>query len=109
MSLSIGGDSWAGFTFGSFGRARDWRLHTPAGETLTADELVTLRARSIDLAYLQARNLELESKLAGAALALTPDEAQLVRVALQVLTRELPIRLGRRDATVRPEMLLRLA
>ncbi|MDP2787306.1 MAG: hypothetical protein Q8O79_04445 [Pseudomonadota bacterium] len=71
--------------------------------------LANLRARLADLSYLQTRNREIESKLSGVAFALTPDESHLVRVALQLLVRELPVRLGRRDAGVRPERLLRLA
>lgn len=107
IDLSIGGDSWAGFTFGSWGKARDWRLTTPNGQNLTAGELANLHAIALDLGYLQARNKELEGKMAGVTMALTQDESHLVRVALELLVRELPVRLGRRDASVRSNGLLR--
>jgi len=107
ISLAIGGESWEGFTFGSYGRARDWRITTPNGETIQADELSSLRARDHDLSYLQYRAADLAAKLAGASMAFSPDEAQLLRVALQLMLRELPVQLGRRDAGVRPGRLLR--
>ncbi len=107
IDLSIGGDSWAGFTFGSYGKAREWRISTPNGQALTAGDLLHVHANALDLGYLQVRNRELEAKQAGVTFALTPDESHLVRVALQVLARELPVQLGRRDARVKPEMLLR--
>jgi hypothetical protein len=109
IDLSAGGDSWAGFTFGSYGRAREWRIMTPAGETITAPELSNLRARDHDLTFLQSRSAELAAKLAGASMAFSPDEAQLLRVALQLMLRELPVQLCRRDARVTPAALVRLA
>lgn len=109
IDLSIGGESWAGFTFGSWGKAKEWRICTPNGLHLVPCDLLQVQANALDLDYLRVRNRLLEAKQAGVALSLTPDESQLVRVALELLTRELPVRLGRRDARVRPEMLLRLA
>lgn len=109
IDLSIGGESWHGFCFGSWGRAREWALMTPTGERLNADDLSDVRSRALDLDYLQVRNKLLEAKQAGVSFSLAPDEAQLVRVALQLLTRELPVQLGQRDAGVRPGKLLKLA
>lgn len=102
-----------GISTGSIARPKGQaRIETPNGQRLIAKDLlhVHANANALDLGYLQARNRLLEAKQAGGvALSLTPDESELVRVALQVLTRELPVRFGRRVANVRPEMLLRLA
>lgn len=109
IDLSIGGPSWAGWRFGSWGKARDWRILGPDGSSFQAPELAALPGRLADLAYLDALAHDQAAKLAGAALALSADEAQLVRVALGVLLRELPVQLGRRDCRVRPAMLVRAA
>jgi len=106
--MAVGGESWTGFTFGSYGRAKDWRITTPNGETIQADELTTLRARDHDLTFLQYRAADLAAKLAGASMAFSPDEAQLLRVALQLMLRELPVQIGRREARVTTGQLLRV-
>lgn len=106
IDLSIGGNSWAGWRFGSWGMARDWRILTPSGLSITAPEIESIPTRSADLAFLQSLSRDQAEKLSGSTLALTPDETALVRVAMQVLMRELPVQLGRRDAAVRPSGLL---
>lgn len=109
IDLAIGGDSWAGWRFGSWGKARDWRILAPDGTTLQAAELAALPQQVADLAYLQALAREQAAKLAGATLALSQDEAALLRVALAVLLRELPVQLGRREFRASPAMLVRAA
>jgi len=96
-------------TFGSWGKAKEWRIYTPNGQHLVASDLLNTHANELDLGYLQVRNRILEEKQAGVALSLTPNESHLVRVALALLVREMPVQLGRRDANVLPEMLLWLA
>lgn len=109
ISMAIGGESWAGFEFCSYGRARDWRILTPAGESLTAPEIASYRAITHDTAYLKQRVAELAAKIEGAAFHVTKEEAALIRVAMQVLLREMPVQLGTRDARVSPAGVLRLA
>lgn len=109
LDLSIGGDSWAGWRFGSYGKARDWRILAPDGSTFQASELAALPHQVADLAYLQSLSREQAAKLAGATLALSQEEAALLRVALRVLLRELPDQVGRREGLARPAMLLRAA
>lgn len=106
-ALSRGGESWAGFMFQSWGKARDWRLILPTGEALTADEIADVRRLQADLCYLHGEVSRLTAKASGVALAFTGDEAQLLRVALGVLLRELPVQLRRRDCRVTPGGLLR--
>jgi len=78
------------------GRCREWRITTPNGETITAPELTDLRTRDHDLTYLQSRSSELAAKLAGSTMAFSPDEAHLLRAALQLMIRVLPVQIGRR-------------
>lgn len=104
IDLSPGGESWAGWYLGHYGRAREWRLHTPAGDAFTAGELADMRARALDLAYLQGEHRVLTAKLAGAAFHLEPDEVHVVRLALQAILRELPVQLGRREVLRAPKL-----
>ncbi len=48
FDLSVGGPSWAGWFFGKWGRAREWRLHTPAGGNYTAGEVDGISANALD-------------------------------------------------------------
>lgn len=109
IELSIGGPSWAGWRFGSWGKARDWRILAPDGANFQAAELAALPGLRADVGYLQTLSRHQAAKLAGSALALTPEEAALLRVALAVLLRELPVQIGRQDAGVKPAMLVRAA
>lgn len=106
---AIGGPDWDGFSLVSFGRARSKRLETPDGYDLQAGELLGVRDDRHDLGFLRDRVAQLEAKLGGASLTLTPDESRLVRVALSLLVREMPGVLGARDCAVDPAMLVRLA
>lgn len=75
IDLSIGGELWAGFTFWSWGKANDWRIFTPNGQSLFPADLMNVHANALDLGYLQVRNRELEAKQAGAAFSLSRDES----------------------------------
>lgn len=109
IDMAMGGESWHGFKFQSYGKARDWRILTPTGDNIQAGDLATLRADLADLAYLKALARDQAAKLAGSSMSLTKDESHLVRVALQLLLREFPVQLGRRDYEARPARLLRAA
>lgn len=102
----IAGPDWRGFEFVPFGRSRSRRLLVPCGDLLQAGELTHVRDERSDLCYLQARVAELESKLGGATATFTRDESRLVRVALQLILREIPVALGSRDSRVSPDMLV---
>ena len=62
LNLSRGGESWSGWTFGPWGRAKEWRLHAPDGASYDACEIAELRARVLDLDYLQVRVRQLEQR-----------------------------------------------
>lgn len=55
IDMACGGESWAGWRFGKYGRAREWRLHAPNGCHYVASEVLALRAMTLDLDYLQQR------------------------------------------------------
>lgn len=61
INLDCGGESWTGWRFGKYGRAREWRLHAPNGCHYVASEVLALRAMAIDLDYLQQRVKLLEA------------------------------------------------
>lgn len=108
ISISgIAGPEWEGYELRSFGMARSLRLFTPSGVGLQAAELNGIREAREDLGYLQVKIRELEGKLEGSTASFSRDESHLLRVALEVLLRELPVQLGRRDNKVRSSMLLR--
>ena len=52
VDMTMGGVSWAGYRFASWGNARDWRILTPAGAAITAAEVEAIPGNSADLAYL---------------------------------------------------------
>lgn len=106
IDLSMGGPSWAGWRFGSWGKAKEWRILAPDGSTFQASQLAALPGQVADLGYLQTLAREQAAKLAGSSLAFTRDESALVRVALQLLLRELPVQIGRRDPGAVPGRLL---
>lgn len=103
FDFSRGGQSWSGWTFGPYGKAREWRLFAPTGEMFTASEILGMRANALDVDYLQckARRLEsekteLERKLAQR---FTPEEFETLREAMAIIAsrvdREpLPIKTG---------------
>jgi hypothetical protein len=104
IDLSPGGESWAGWYLGNYGRAKEWRLHAPTGEAYTAQELAGVRLQALDLSYLQGETRVQAAKLAGAAFHLAPDEVHLVRLAMQAILRELPVQLERREVLRAPKL-----
>lgn len=87
LSLSLGGETWNGWTFGPWGRARDWRLHAPNGEHYTADELLLTRRRDHDLNYLQQRINIIED---AAAIYIPRADAAILREAASILAALIP-------------------
>ncbi len=87
LPLDCGGDSWQGWTFCRYGRAREWRLISPAGTTYTAGELDALPGLLADVDYLRGRVRELEAERDGHAQHFTPAELQTLRSAAAILTR----------------------
>lgn len=86
LDLSIGGQSWDGWHFGPWGRAREWRLHAPDGAHYTAGEVGTVRAQALDIDYLQRRVRELADIAAPDALHFGPLDARaLIAVAELIL------------------------
>lgn len=53
FDLSVGGKSWEGWLFGPYGRAKEWRLLAPSGDSIQAGEISMLRALLIDNDYLK--------------------------------------------------------
>lgn len=95
IDLMIGGLSWCGWTFGRWGRARDWRLIAPDGASYTAGEIGELRKIGADLDYLRSRVRELEQLASADAWYLAPADAQMVRAAAALLVRALGTPRGR--------------
>lgn len=62
LDLSRGGESWSGWRFGPWGKAKDWRLHAPDGASYDACEITELRAMALNLDYLQVRVRQLEER-----------------------------------------------
>lgn len=87
LDLSIGGPSWAGWTFARWGRAKEWRLHAPDGSNYTAWELLDVRAAALDLDYLRARVGELEDYAAADALHFGPMDAAALKSAAEIVLR----------------------
>ena len=107
LDLSAGGESWAGWHFGSWGNARDWRLLTPNGEALQACEVQELRALQADVGYLKDQVKLMIDRQGGALATWSPQETQILRVAMQLLNRELPVHLVR-EGRITPSALIQL-
>jgi hypothetical protein len=90
IHLDTGGPAWAGWTFGRYGRARDWRLFAPDGTHYQAAELAELRALVLDVDYLRMRVRELEARLDPGACVFSAEELRAVRQAVAALQRVLP-------------------
>ncbi len=66
IRLSIGDESWEGWTFGPYGRSREWRLHGPDGSHYTRNELADLRAQYLSISWLQVQLRQVKKDLAEA-------------------------------------------
>lgn len=86
IDLAIGG--WTGWTFGPWGRAREWRLHAPTGESYSAAEVADVRRLQLDIDYLRLRVRELELSQAAT---FTADDLATLRTAAAILQRALPV------------------
>lgn len=87
---------WAGWTVSRYGRAREWRLMSPAGEHFTAAEITDLRHLVLDVDYLRGRVLELEGLIDAQACHFDAGELAALYAAVEVLERRLPARRHRR-------------
>ncbi len=87
VSLDCGGDSWHGWSFSPYGRARDFRLISPGGTTYTASELEALPGALADVDYLRHRTRELEAERDGTAEHFTTEELGTLRTAAGILAR----------------------
>ena len=86
FDLSTGGDSWSGWFFGRWGRAREWRLHSPHGANYTAGELSELRPAILEADYLRLQLRQLTDYTASDALHFGPCDARsLIAVAEMIL------------------------
>lgn len=90
VDLSQGGESWKGWKFGQWGRAREWRLHAPDGALYTAGELHGLHALQLDVDFLRLQVRELTEQRDGAAVHLTLTEVAALLAAAAILARVLP-------------------
>lgn len=92
IDLSQGGASWAGWTFGRWGKARDWRLVAPDDSNYTAAEVWELRALLVDLDFYRVRVRELELLTQKTACYFSDEDAAVVRAAVRILGAILPNR-----------------
>jgi hypothetical protein len=90
LALDRGGESWRGWRLAPYGRARDWRLRAPNGQTFEAGELAGLHALALDVDFLRTRVMELEGYSQGASLNLDPESLAILRRAVEVLDKALP-------------------
>lgn len=85
IDLSIGGDTWTGWRFGPYGRARDWRLHAPDGAIYTAGDVGELHALQLDVGWLHTRVRTLEAQSSMTAWRLGTDDLHTLRAAADIL------------------------
>lgn len=85
INLSIAGPDWLGWSFGPYGKARSFRLTTPAGESLDAHEIQWARADKRDLDYLRNRIIQLNDALQRAQRPVTVQELKTLVDAQAIL------------------------
>lgn len=85
--MERGGESWRGWRFGPYGRARDWRLHAPTGETYTPGEISQNHRESLELVYAVSRIRQLEALLIAKPAGLTPRERLILQQAAEIMAR----------------------
>jgi hypothetical protein len=88
---------WEGWTFGPYGRASAWRLHSPTGDHYTADEIAEIRRLALELDFFQTRVRALEALVESQCAHFTDEELSLLRAASGILAK-LPRRALRRAA-----------
>lgn len=90
VHLGPGGASWNGWTFGPYGKAREFRLIDPDGTTYTAGEIRELARLVVELDYLRGLVREQRTEAGKKAVRLDAGELQLLRAAVAILARALP-------------------
>jgi len=99
LALCVGGTAWDGWIFAPYGRARDWRLTDPAGNSFTAQKIAELPYLRLDLDYLMLKIRTLQAQHQALAVYITPDDAATLRAAAEILSRiSSPYRRGRKFA-----------
>src|SRR5690348_6526961 len=86
IDLGVGGTSWSGFTFGKWGRARDWFLFDRHGTRYSAIEIESITAMTHDLCYLKTLVRDLQRYASPKAAHFTEAEARLLRAAAEIVT-----------------------
>lgn len=80
IDLSVGG--WDGWYFGSYGRAKVWRLISPDGQTFIPAEILSVRGLVLDNDYLSLRVKQLQ---AIARPALSAEDFRSISCAISAL------------------------
>lgn len=90
MKLDCGGESWKGWRFNSWGRARDWYLFDPQGTRYSAGEIVegVIAIRDVDILTRHVR--ELQEKAKPDAVSFSDDDIKSLHIAVAILLRALP-------------------
>lgn len=100
LDLSRGGPSWDGWTFGPWGKSKEWWILDPNGTRYCASEIAELRAMALNLDYLQVRVRQLEERerelLAKLDRRFSASEVAILRSAAAILREasETPIQQG---------------
>lgn len=81
--MERGGESWRGWHFGPYGRAKDWRLLSPDGGNFAPEEILDFRRMLLDLDYYQVRCKHLEQQTPPQIL--TRHQRAIIMAALQIL------------------------
>ena len=89
-TLGHGGESWNGWRFGPYGRAREWRLIAPDGETFTAGDIQSLRGFMLDVDFLRGRVQALQGQVEAHACHFNEADLLALHAAIAVLGRVLP-------------------
>lgn len=80
IDLSVGG--WNGWYFGSYGRAKVWRLMAPDGQIFIPSEVLSLRTLTLDNDFLATRVRQLQ---AIARPAISADDFRAISCAVSTL------------------------
>lgn len=81
---------WPGWTFGPYGRAREWRLFGPDGTNYTAEEIRSARGLLLDVDYLRSRVRGLQEKIDAHACHFSASDLEVLQAAMVVLAERLP-------------------
>ncbi len=87
VDLSGGGDSWNGWIFGPYGRAREFRLISPDGAAYTPGDLWDMRGHALNVDALRGQVRELEALTDATAYHFTAAELRAIEAAAEILGR----------------------